>query len=67
MSKLFEALKYAKTIAALVGAVLTSVIVTLPEVPVWLAVVSSIVTAIAVYVIPNATGDSGDAGEHVAE
>ena len=65
MSKILEALKYAKAIAALIGAVLTSVIVTLPEVPLWLAVVSSIVTAVAVYAIPNASADAQ--GEHVAE
>lgn len=62
MTKILE---YAKGIAALVGAVLTSVIVVLPEVPLWLAVVSSIVTAVAVYAIPNAQPDVQ--GEHVAE
>lgn len=60
-----EILTYAKSIAALLGAVLTSVIVILPEVPLWLAIVSAVVTAVAVYAIPNASGDAG--GEHVAE
>lgn len=62
--KLFE---YAKAIAALLGAVLTSVIVTLPEVPLWLAIVSAAVTAVAVYVVPNAVPEDDTTGKHVLE
>lgn len=64
MRKILES---AKAIAALVGAILTSVIMTLPDVPLWLAVVSSVVTAIAVYVIPNAEKAVEDSGDHAAE
>lgn len=63
-----QILAYAKAIAALLGAVLTSVIVILPEVPLWLAIVSAVVTAVAVYVVPNASLEVDDTpGEHVAE
>ena len=61
---MLKALEYAKAIAALLGAILTSVIVVLPEVPMWLAIVSAIVTAVAVYAVPNADPAQG---EHVAE
>lgn len=46
--------QYAKTIAALIGAVLTSVSAALPEVPLWLTVTLAVVTAVAVFVVPNA-------------
>lgn len=46
--------QYAKTIAALIGAVLTSVSAVLPVVPLWLTVVLAVATAIAVFVVPNA-------------
>ena len=62
---MYKILEYAKSIAALLGAVLTSIIVILPEVPLWLAIVSAVVTAVAVYAIPNASPDAQ--GEHVAE
>lgn len=57
-------LEYAKSIAALLGAVLTSVIVVLPEVPLWLAIASAAITAVAVYAVPNADPEEG---KHVAE
>lgn len=63
---MYKILQYAKAIAALIGAVLTSVIVILPEVPLWLAIVSAVVTAVAVYAIPNASLDDAP-GKHVAE
>lgn len=67
MTKLIEVLKYAKFIAAAIGGILTNVIVALPVVPDWLAIVSSVVTAIAVLVIPNLTTDDNVPGEHEAE
>lgn len=48
-----KALAYAKALAALLGAVLTSVMVVLPEVPLWLVVVTTVATAVAVYTVPN--------------
>lgn len=63
---MYKILEYAKSIAALLGAVLTSIIVILPEVPLWLAIVSAVVTAVAVYAIPNASPADAQ-GEHVAE
>lgn len=50
-----KVLAYAKALAGFVGAILTSVIVMLPEIPLWLAIVSAVVTAVAVYVVPNKT------------
>jgi hypothetical protein len=67
MTKIIEVLRYAKFIAAAVGGILTSVIVTLPVVPDWLAIVSAVVTAVAVLAIPNLTGADDSPGEHVAE
>jgi len=46
-------LQYAKTIAALVGAVFTSVAATIPDAPLWVTITIAVATAIAVFAIPN--------------
>jgi hypothetical protein len=49
-------MKYAKAIVAVIGAVLTTVLVQFPDnadVQTWGPIVSSLLTAIAVYVTPN--------------
>ena len=46
-------LQYAKTIAALLGAILTSVSASLPEVPLWVTITLAIASAVAVFVVPN--------------
>lgn len=58
-------LVYAKGLAASVGSILTAIIVGLPaigvEVPQWLAIVSVVVTAVAVVVIPNKVSEQDKA------
>lgn len=54
---MYQIAQYAKTIAALVGAVLTSVSAALPEVPLWLTITLAVATAVAVFVFPNAPTD----------
>lgn len=46
-------LERVKGIAGLISFILTSVFIVLPDVPLWLAVASAAIGAIAVYVIPN--------------
>lgn len=47
-------LQYTKTLAALIGAVLTSVSAVLPVVPVWVTIVLAVASAVAVFAFPNA-------------
>lgn len=54
MNKFFQ---YAKAIAGLIGAVLTSVAAAIPDAPLWLVVALSVASAIAVYAVPNAITD----------
>lgn len=49
--------QYAKTIAALIGAILTSVSAVLPVVPLWVTIVLAVASAVAVFAIPNAPTD----------
>lgn len=49
---------YAKFVVGLVGAIVTSVLAVTPDPPSWLVVVSSVVTAVAVYVVPNTDNQS---------
>ena len=51
MNNIFQ---YAKTIAALFFAVLTSVSASLPEVPLWVTIALAITGAVSVFVVPNA-------------
>lgn len=60
---------YLKFVVSVVGAVVTSLLAVLPQPPHWLVVVSSVLTALAVYVVPNnevapsgteAAGDAAD-------
>lgn len=55
-------LEYAKGLAASIGGALTAVLVGLPlidvEVPKWLAIVSLVITSVAVIVIPNKVTDA---------
>lgn len=44
---------YAKFVVGVVGAVVTTLLQVLPQPPDWLVIVSSVVTALAVYVVPN--------------
>ena len=46
---------YAKLVMALAGAIVTTLLAAFPEPPRWLTIVSALVTALAVYVVPNAT------------
>ena len=48
-----DILQYAKTIAALIGAILTSVSASLPEVPLWVTITLAVASAVAVFVVPN--------------
>ncbi len=51
-------MKYAKAIVAVLGAVLVSVLSTFPDsqaVQQWGAIISALVTAVGVYVVPNLT------------
>lgn len=61
--------QYAKFIAALVGAILTSVASVLPVVPQWVTITLAIASAVAVFVIPNEITDSQAeaVGKHVRE
>lgn len=45
---------YAKLVMALAGAIVTTLLAAFPEPPRWLTIVSALVTALAVYVVPNA-------------
>jgi len=47
-------LQYAKTIAAFLGAVLTSVSAVIPDAPLWLTITLAVLSAVAVFAIPNA-------------
>jgi hypothetical protein len=47
-------LQYAKTIAALLGAILTSVSASIPETPLWVTIALAIASAVAVFAVPNA-------------
>lgn len=49
-----QIMQYAKTIAALLGAILTSVIAVIPDAPIWLTIALAVSTAVAVFVVPNA-------------
>lgn len=51
-------LQHLKTVAALIGAVLTSVMAILPEAPLWLKITTAVVSAIAVYALPNQLTDA---------
>lgn len=55
MNKIFQ---YAKTIAALIGAILTSVSAVIPDAPLWLTVALAIATAVSVFVVPNEVTDT---------
>ena len=48
---------YLKFAVGLAGAIVTSLLVALPQPPHWLAIVSSVVTAVSVYFVPNDNGD----------
>ena len=48
-------LKAAKFWIALFGAVVTSIIATVPDAPAWLAATSAVLTAVGVYLTPNQT------------
>lgn len=56
-------MKYAKAYAALIGAVVTAVLGTVPpDTGIWqvLTVVAAVCTAVATYAIPNASDELGD-------
>lgn len=59
MSKLLPAsmLPYAKAWVAFLGVVASAVIVSWPAAPKWLAVVSSVLTTVGVYLAPNGPAD----------
>ena len=60
-------LEYAKAIAALVGAIVTSLLAILPAAEYrWLAILGVIATAVATYGIPNALPDESE-GRHEAD
>lgn len=61
--------QYAKFIAALIGAVLTSVSAVLPEVPLWLTISLAVASAVAVFAVPNSLTESQlvAVGKHVRE
>jgi len=44
---------YAKAVIGLLGAIVTTLLISLPQPPHWLGIVSSVLTAIGVYVFPN--------------
>jgi hypothetical protein len=44
---------YLKFVVGVVGAIVTSLLGVLPQPPHWLVVASSVLTALAVYVVPN--------------
>lgn len=54
---------YVKAYAAWIGGILTAVIVGAPaigaEVPLWLAIVTLVLTAVAVQALPNVPADPG--------
>ena len=52
---------YAKTVLAALGTILTAVAVLVPEVPTWVTLVLSALTALGVYVQPNAAASKAQA------
>lgn len=46
---------YAKFVVGILGAIVTTLLEVLPQPPDWLVIVSSVLTAVAVYVVPNAS------------
>jgi hypothetical protein len=44
---------YAKAVVAVIGVILTALVTNLDEVPQWLSVLVSILTALGVYATPN--------------
>lgn len=52
-----ELLRAAKFWVALAGAVVTSVIASVPVAPTWLAVLSAVLTAVGVYLTPNVVSE----------
>lgn len=44
---------YAKAMYALLGTIVSTLLVTLPAAPHWLVIVSSVLSAVAVYFAPN--------------
>ena len=44
---------YAKTVIGLLGAIVTTLLISLPQPPHWLGIVSSVLTAAGVYLFPN--------------
>lgn len=52
--------QYAKFVVGLAGAIVTSLLAVLPQPPHWLVIISSVVTALVVYVVPNSAADAPD-------
>lgn len=55
--KIHSILQYSKSIAGLVGFVLTSVAAALPDVPLWLVITIAAATAVSVWAVPNTITD----------
>lgn len=55
--------KAAKFWVSLVGLIVTTVVASVPESPLWLKAASAVLSAVAVFLVPNEPADADEGGD----